>query len=71
MPLVQEITVSHLVAPGESTIGTARAITFKGGLAVVETVIYWNPPYCYVYKAEGKHFPLKNYVGNDGWAGTL
>ncbi len=65
IPLVQEITVSHPhpVAPGESTIGTARAITFKGGLAVVETVVYWNPPHCYAYKGEGKYFPLKNYLG--------
>ena len=65
VPLVQEITVSHPhpVAPGESTIGTARHITVKGGLTIVETVIYWNPPPCYAYKAEGKLFPLKNYVG--------
>ena len=26
-------------------------------------MVYWNPPHCYAYKAEGKHFPLKNYVG--------
>jgi hypothetical protein len=65
VPLVQEITVSHPqpVAPGESTVGTARHITMKGGLAIVETVVYWNPPYCYAYKGEGKHFPLKNYLG--------
>jgi len=65
IPLVQEITVSHPhpVAPGESTIGTARHITMKGGLTIVETVVYWNPPYCYAYKGEGKHFPLKNYLG--------
>ena len=65
IPLVQQITVTQPgpVAPGESTIGTARTITLKGGLAVVETVVYWNPPHCYAYKTEGKHFPLKNYVG--------
>jgi hypothetical protein len=65
IPLVQEITVTHPhpVAPGESTIGTARHITMKGGLQIVETVVYWNPPYCYAYKGEGKHFPLKNYLG--------
>jgi hypothetical protein len=65
IPLVNEITVIHprLVAPGESTIGTARHITMKGGLTIVETVVYWNPPHCYAYKGEGKHFPLKNYLG--------
>lgn len=63
--LVHEITVTHPhpVDPGESTIGTARHITMKGGIALVETVIYWNPPYCYAYTSEGKHMPLKNYVG--------
>ena len=65
IPLVQEITVSHPhpVAPGQSTIGTARQITMKGGLTIVEKVVYWNPPYCYAYTSEGKHMPLKNYVG--------
>jgi len=65
IPLVHEITVTHphLVDPGESTIGTARHITMQGGLAIVETVVYWNPPHCYAYKGEGKHFPLKNYLG--------
>lgn len=65
IPLVQQISVTHPspVAPGESTVGTARHITLKGGLTIVETVVYWNPPHCYAYKAEGKHFPLKNYVG--------
>jgi hypothetical protein len=65
VPMVQAITVTHPhpVAPGESTIGTARHISLKGGLTIVETVVYWNPPYCYAYKAEGKLFPLKNYVG--------
>jgi hypothetical protein len=65
IPLVQEITVTHPrpVDPGESTIGTARHIALKGGLAIVETVVFWNPPHCYAYKGEGKHFPLKNYLG--------
>jgi hypothetical protein len=65
IPLVQEITVTHPhpVGSGESTIGTARHIKMKGGLVIVETVVYWNPPYCYAYTGEGKHFPLKNYLG--------
>jgi hypothetical protein len=65
IPLVQEIMVSHPhpVAPGQSTIGTARQITMKGGLTIVEKVVYWNPLYCYAYTSEGKHMPLKNYVG--------
>jgi hypothetical protein len=65
IPLVQNITVEHPheVPPGESTIGTARHITMKGGLEIVETVVYWSPPHCYAYKAEGKHLPFKNYIG--------
>ena len=65
IPFVQEITVEqpHEVVPGESTIGTARHIIMKGGLEIVETVVYWNPPHCYAYTGKGKHFPLKNYLG--------
>ena len=65
MPFITEITVTQpqAVPPGESTIGTARHITMKGGVAIVETVVYWNPPHCYAYTGQGKHFPLKNYVG--------
>ena len=65
MPFITEITVTHpqAVSPGESTIGTARHITMMGGVAIVETVVYWNPPHCYAYSGQGKHFPMKNYVG--------
>jgi hypothetical protein len=65
VPLVQKITVEHPheVLPGESTIGTARHISMKGGVKIVETVVYWNPPFCYAYKAEGAHLPFKNYIG--------
>lgn len=60
---VQSVTHPHPVAPGESTIGTARHLKITGGIEFVETVVYWNPPYSYAYKAEGTHFPLKNYLG--------
>jgi hypothetical protein len=65
LPFMKEITVTHphVLPPGESMIGTARHITVQGGLTIVETVVYWNPPYCYAYTGQGKHFPLKNYVG--------
>jgi Polyketide cyclase / dehydrase and lipid transport. len=65
IPLVQKITVDHphKVPPGESTVGTARHISMKGGLEIVETVVYWNPPHCYAYKAEGRHLPFRNYIG--------
>jgi hypothetical protein len=65
IPLVQKITVEHPneVAPGESTVGTARLITMKGGIEIVETVVYWKSPHCYAYKAEGKHLPFRNYIG--------
>ena len=79
LPRSQQITVSHPhpVAPGESTVGTARHITMQGGLTIVETVVYWNPPHCYAYTAQGEHFPLRNYVGlfvvdaSDGQSGRL
>ncbi len=41
-----------------------RVVTFKGGLEIVEKVVYWNPPYCYAFTSEGKHWPFKNYVGS-------
>ena len=65
VPMVHTVTVTHPrpVGMGESTVGTARTIKFKGGLAITETVVYWNPPYCYAYNAEGKHVPMKNYIG--------
>jgi hypothetical protein len=65
VPLVHEVTVSHPrpVAPGESVIGTTRVITLKGGLAIVERVVHWDPPRCYAYTAEGRLFPFRNYVG--------
>jgi Polyketide cyclase / dehydrase and lipid transport len=65
IPLVEKVTVTHPhpVAPGVSTIGTARTIIAKGGMSIVETVVYWNPPFCYAYNSEGKHLPLKNYIG--------
>lgn len=65
IPLVQAITVTHPqpVAPGESCIGTARHVTMKGGIEVMETVVYWNPPFCYAYDSAGKHLPFTNYVG--------
>ncbi len=64
-PLVKQITVTHPepVAPGASMVGTARHIEFEGGLKIVETVVYWNPPFCYAYNATGSLFPLKNYLG--------
>ena len=50
MLLVNEIAVSHPhpVGPGESTIGAAGHIRLKGGPAIVETAVCWNPPYCVV-----------------------
>jgi len=65
IPLVQKTTVEHPheVPPGESVVGTARHITMKGGLEIVETVVYWNSPLCYAYKAEGRHLPFRNYIG--------
>jgi hypothetical protein len=65
VPFVHRIAVSHPypVAPGASTIGTARTITLKGGMSIIETVVYWRPPYCYAFTAASKHLPLMNYVG--------
>ncbi len=65
IPMVHAITVTQPegVAGGESAVGTARHITFKGGIAVTETVVYWNPPYCYAYNATGNAVPMKDYIG--------
>lgn len=65
VPMLESVTVSHPhpVAPGESVVGTTRTITFKGGMVLVEKIVYWNPPFCYAYSAESEHLPLKEYIG--------
>lgn len=51
LPLLKKVTVTHTqeVAPGESAVGTARKMVFEGGITLVETVVFWNPPLCYAY----------------------
>lgn len=65
LPLLKKVTVTHTqeVAPGESAVGTARKMEFEGGITLVETVVFWNPPLCYAYDTKGKVFPLQNYIG--------
>lgn len=65
LPLLKKVTVTHPkpLAPGESTVGTARKMVFEGGITLVETVVLWNPPLCYAYDTKGEHFPLENYIG--------
>lgn len=65
LPLLKKVAVTHpqKVAPGESTVGTARKMVFEGGITLVETVVYWNAPLCYAYDTKGKVFPLENYIG--------
>ena len=79
LPLVKEITVSNPpdIQPGESGIGTARTLEFQGGIKVVETIVFWKPPFGYAYSATGNVFPLQNYIGYmgiepaDGGGGTF
>jgi hypothetical protein len=65
LPLLKKVTVTHPreLASGESTVGTRRELVFQGGLTLVETIVYWNPPLCYAYDTHGKVFPLQNYIG--------
>ena len=75
----QEGHVSHpqTLASGESTVGTTRTLVFRGGLTLVEHVVYWNLPLCYAYDTQGKVFPLENYIGlmgvepNEGAGGVF
>ena len=46
-----------------STVGTARVLALRGGVTIREEVVYWDPPHCYAYTAEGKRCPLRNYIG--------
>ena len=65
VPLLKTIRLSHPepLPPGESMVGTARVLALRGGVTLREEVVYWDPPRCYAYTAEGKHWPLQNYVG--------
>jgi hypothetical protein len=65
VPLLKKVTVTHPheLAPGESAIGTTRELTFQGGIALVERIVFWNAPLCYAYDTHGKVFPLQNYIG--------
>ena len=65
VPLLKKVTVTHprKLAPGESAIGTTRELVFQGGITLVEHIVFWNAPLCYAYDAQGKGFPLQNYIG--------
>jgi hypothetical protein len=75
VPLLEKVTVTHpqplaSAASGESTVGTTRTLVFKGGLTLVEHVVYWNPPLCYAYDTQGKVLPVQNYIGMMGVEAT-
>ena len=65
VPLLKTVQVSHpkLLPPGASMVGTARVLALRGGVTIREEVVYWDPPRCYAYTTEGKHWPMRNYVG--------
>ena len=65
VPLLKTVTVTNPkpLPPGESTIGTTRVLAMRGGVNLREEVVYWDPPHCYAYTAEGNHWPIRNYVG--------
>ncbi len=65
VPLLKTVQVSHPkpLPPGQSTVGTARVLAFRGGVIIREEVVYWDLPRCYAYTTEGKHWPLRDYVG--------
>jgi len=65
VPLLKTVQVSHpkLLPPGQSTAGTARVLALRGGVIIREEVVYWDPPRCYAYTTEGKHWPLRDYLG--------
>lgn len=65
IPLLKTVQVAHPkpLPPGESTVGTARVLALRGGVTIREEVVHWDPPHCYAYTAEGKHWPLRNYIG--------
>ncbi len=65
VPLLKTVQVSHPkpLPPAQSMAGTARVLAFRGGVSIREEVVYWDPPRCYAYTTEGKHWPLRDYVG--------
>lgn len=65
IPLLNQVTVSHpqTLASGKNTVGTTRTLVFKGGITLVERIVFWNAPLCYAYDTQGKGFPMQNYIG--------
>src|ERR1700730_6040505 len=65
VPLLKTVQVWHPkpLPRGQSMAGTARVLALRGGVTVREEVVYWDPPRCYAYTAEGQHWPLRDYVG--------
>jgi Polyketide cyclase / dehydrase and lipid transport len=65
VPLLKTVQVSHPnpLPPGQSMAGTSRVLALRGGVTIREEVVYWDPPRCYAYTTEGKHWPLRDYVG--------
>ncbi len=65
VPLLKTVQVSHPkpLPSGESMPGTSRLLTLRGGVTIREEVVYWDPPRCYAYTTEGKHWPMRNLVG--------
>jgi hypothetical protein len=65
VPLLKTIHVTHPkpLPPGQSMVGTTRVLTLRGGVTVQEEVVRWDPPRSYAYTAEGKRWPMQDYVG--------
>ena len=63
--LLKTVQVSHPkpLPSGESMPGTSRVLTLREGVTIREEVVYSNPPRCYAYTTEGKHWPMRNYMG--------
>jgi len=58
--LAKDVNIHPPNKNGETTFNIE--FTFFGD--VYEEIIEWNPPYRYVYSANGKDFPIKDYVAS-------
>ena len=65
VPLVKDLSVTYpqLQPPHQNGVGVKRAMRLPGLGHFTEEVVYWRAPTCYAYRAYGKRFPMRDYLG--------
>lgn len=64
VPMMKSVRVDHLgsAAPGTCGVGSVRHCSVQGMGQIRETIVYWEPPRGYAYRAAAKMMPTKNHL---------